>query len=253
MRPLNVHPLPEHVAADDLAGGTTVVIDVLRATTTIVFALAAGARAVIPCLAVDDARARAAELPPDETVLAGERGGLPIGGFRLGNSPSEFTPESVAGKTVVMTTTNGTKALLHCRSVDRILIGAFANISALCTVLSECPRVDLVCSGTGDWTTDEDLLMAGAIVERLSADGDWKLDHCAHRVRGGWQSVARDATGGELSSYVATAMRATRGGRNLIEIGMQRDIETAAELDRFTIVPRFDPAAGRVEVDAPSR
>ncbi|MEX2114189.1 MAG: 2-phosphosulfolactate phosphatase, partial [Pirellulales bacterium] len=87
--------MPEHVQPGDLANSTAVVIDVLRATTTIVAALAAGARAVVPCLTIEDAKTAAAALPREETVLGGERGGLPIEGFDLGNSPAEYTPERV--------------------------------------------------------------------------------------------------------------------------------------------------------------
>ncbi len=113
MPKLRVYMLPDLLAGQSLAGCRAVVVDVLRATTTVVQALSAGARAVVPCLTIDDARARAAEFPPGEALLGGERGGLPIEGFDLGNSPAEYTSQVVAGKTVVLTTTNGTKALLR--------------------------------------------------------------------------------------------------------------------------------------------
>src|SRR5262245_57387196 len=111
LRPLNVHLLPELTTPEALTGGVVVVIDVLRATTTITTALAAGARRVIPCLDVADARAAAANSPEGECVLGGERQGLRIEGFDLGNSPNEYTPASVGGKTLVFSTTNGTKAM----------------------------------------------------------------------------------------------------------------------------------------------
>jgi 2-phosphosulfolactate phosphatase len=171
---------------------------------------------------------------------------LPIAGFDLGNSPAQFTPQSVGGKYVVLTTTNGTKALLHCRLADRILIGSFANLSPLCTRFFQCPRVDLVCAGTDEQVTDEDLLLAGAIAERLAAGGNWKLDESSQRCRGGWQEVVRGARDDELPSRIVTTIRSALGGRNLIKIGSQRDIETAAAIDRFDIVPHFDPATGEV-------
>src|SRR5687768_3032349 len=122
-RTLDVHFLPELTSPEELAGGVVVVIDVLRASTTITYALAAGARELIPCLEIDDARAAATKLPPAQVVLGGERQGLPIAGFDLGNSPRDYTPERVGGKTVVFTTTNGTKAMLQCRQAARVLIG----------------------------------------------------------------------------------------------------------------------------------
>src|SRR5690348_6982546 len=111
-RDLYVYLLPKLIPPGALKGGVAVVVDVLRATTVMVHALAAGCDAVLPCLEVDDARRVAEALPPGQAVLAGERHGVAIPGFDLGNSPEEFTPERCRGRTVVMTTTNGTRALL---------------------------------------------------------------------------------------------------------------------------------------------
>ena len=86
-------------------------IDVLRSTTTIVHALAAGAREVIPCAQVEEARQIARQFPADQVVLGGERGGLAVKGFDLGNSPEDYTADRVRGKTLVITTTNGTRAM----------------------------------------------------------------------------------------------------------------------------------------------
>ena len=108
---VNVHLLPSLIAPEALAGSTVVVIDVLRATTTIVHAMAAQAHEIIPCLEVDEARRMAGRLKCD-TVLGGERGGEPIDGFDLGNSPAEYSAHAVADKTIVFTTTNGTRAAL---------------------------------------------------------------------------------------------------------------------------------------------
>src|SRR3954453_11545866 len=99
---LRVHSLPASLGAGGQTVGCCVVIDVLRATTTIVYALAAGAREGIPCRTIDEARKLARELSPDSVVLGGERHGLPIEGFDLANSPAESTPQVVAGKTVVL-------------------------------------------------------------------------------------------------------------------------------------------------------
>src|ERR1041384_8191351 len=107
-RTINVHLLPILVEPHELAGKLVVVIDVLRATTMIIHALAAGAKAVIPFLEVAGARELAERLP-GQAVLGGERGGNRIAGFDLGNSPLEYTPAAVGGKTLVFTTTNGTR------------------------------------------------------------------------------------------------------------------------------------------------
>ena len=108
-------------------------MDVLRATTVMVHALAAGCEAVIPCGEIDEAKEIAAGLPPGTALLAGERQGLPIPGFDLGNSPGEFTPEVCDGKTLVMTTTNGTRAILASLEAERVYIASFANLRATST------------------------------------------------------------------------------------------------------------------------
>src|SRR4051794_9488006 len=109
---VSVHLLPELIPPGTLAGGVAVVVDALRATTVMIHALAAGCAVILPCREVDEARHLAAGLPPGSALLAGERQGLPIAGFDLGNSPSAFTPALCRGKTLVMTTTNGTRAIL---------------------------------------------------------------------------------------------------------------------------------------------
>src|SRR5215210_2260791 len=98
---VSVHLLPELIHPGTLSGGVAVVVDALRATTVMIHALAAGCATIIPCLEVDEARCIAAGLPPGSVLLAGERHGLPIEGFDLGNSPSAFTPEVCRGKTLV--------------------------------------------------------------------------------------------------------------------------------------------------------
>jgi 2-phosphosulfolactate phosphatase len=123
-QPVLVHLLPTHPAEGSLAGGVAVVIDVLRATTVIVHALAAGCRAVVPSGEIEEARCRAAGIT-GKVLLAGERRGVPIPGFDLGNSPGEYTAKVCKGATVVLTTTNGTRALLRAAEADRVLVAAF--------------------------------------------------------------------------------------------------------------------------------
>src|SRR5882757_4256142 len=128
-RHINVYNLPNQVAESDLADSAVIVIDLLRATTTICFALAAGAREVVPFREIDEARAAAKQAGREQVLLGGERGGVLIEGFDLGNSPAEFTPERVAGKSVYITTTNGTWALHHARLARRVLVGSVVNLS----------------------------------------------------------------------------------------------------------------------------
>ncbi len=158
-----VHLLPSLIPPGALRGGVAVVVvDVLRATTVMVHALAAGCEAVIPCAEIDEAKAVAASLPPGTALLGGERGGLPISGFDLGNSPGDYTPEVCRGKTLVMSTTNGTRAILASLEAERVLIGAFVNLEAVGFALQDETRpVHLICAGTEGLVSFEDALAAG--------------------------------------------------------------------------------------------
>ena len=145
---LDVFVTPGEIAAPALAGRTVVVLDILRATTSIVEALNAGARSVFPVGSIEEALRLANNFGRDEVLLAGERRCLPIEGFDLGNSPREFTEDRVGGKTIVMTTTNGTAAMALTVNADRVYIGALSNRSAVIDLLvqSEADPVFL-CSG----------------------------------------------------------------------------------------------------------
>jgi 2-phosphosulfolactate phosphatase len=252
MRSLRVHFLSELVASEDLGavghteGRGCVVIDVLRATTTIVAAVAAGARRVVPFLSVEAALEARRVAAREACVLAGERGGWPIDGFDLGNSPAEYTSATVGGRTVLLTTTNGTKALLHARSAGQVIIGAFVNLSAVCTAAADLTHVDLLCAGTDGQITREDVLFAGAVVARLTESPEWQPNDAAVVARDAWLQVAGGRDGDELRARLVAAMRASRGGRNLIEIGMAGDIDLAAEIDRYAIVPRYFADRGEI-------
>ena len=240
MLTLHTHFLPQLVEPQALAGAAVVVIDVLRATTTIVHALAAGAREVRPCLEIDEARQLAASYPAGETVLGGERQGVRIEGFDLGNSPTEYTPERVRGRTVVFTTTNGTRAMMRCREARRVLVGALVNRRAVAAALAGEDQVHCVCAGTHGEITREDVLLAGSLAELLTAAGngaDWTLNDEARLALDAW-CVAFPA--GSTADDLTRQLAETQGGRNLVAEGFTPDIATAALLDAFAIVPHLD-------------
>jgi 2-phosphosulfolactate phosphatase len=253
---LNVYALPGLIAPGELAGGTVIIIDVLRASTTIVYALEAGATQVAPCLEVSDARELAAQLPRGEFVLGGERRGRRIEGFDLGNSPEEYTAEWVRGKTVVFTTTNGTRAMLHARQARRILIGAFVNAAAVCRQLPPDEPIHLLCAGTDGQSDAGDLLVAGMLATRISqaAGTGRQLNAQAIDARADWLrrfSLAQ-ALGTEPlpPERLAEALGESPGGANLVALGLDRDILAAARVDRFQGVPEYDPAGGRIRLAA---
>src|SRR5437868_11481713 len=158
----------------DLSQTVCVVFDILRATTSMISALANGAEAIIPVAEISEALELRREHP--DYLLAGERDGVRIrspltGGidFDLGNSPREFTSERVQGRTIVMTTTNGTRALRACAGAKAVLIGSFLNLRATYVWIQEQRPSNLiiVCSGTFNEPALEDILAAGAICERI--------------------------------------------------------------------------------------
>ncbi|HMS02779.1 MAG TPA: 2-phosphosulfolactate phosphatase [Gemmatimonadaceae bacterium] len=157
----------------DVAGRAVVVIDVLRASTVMVEALAQGARAVVPFAEVDDVVTAAKRYGRDEVRLAGERRSRAIAGFDAGNSPREMTAELVAGRTLLMTTTNGTNALVATHGAWRTWVGAFTNLSvtarAVIAALDEGRDATLVCSGQERRFALEDAVCAGAIAREILA------------------------------------------------------------------------------------
>ncbi len=255
MRPrLFLHALPSLVEPAELAGAAVVVIDVLRASTTIVHALEAGAKEVIACLEVDEARSVAQGLSDGEAVLGGERDGLPIDGFQLSNSPGQYTSERVGGKVVVLTTTNGTRAILHARQADRVLIGGFVNATAVYGQLVQHEQIHLLCAGANGQMAHDDILLAGMLVERLQRQGGllYEQNAQAATARETWlYSFALPmALGAEPlePERLAQQLRKSTGGKRLVAIGMESDILTAAQIDRFDGVPELDPQKARIRL-----
>ncbi|MFZ4731316.1 MAG: 2-phosphosulfolactate phosphatase [Pirellulales bacterium] len=243
-----VHGMPQ----GSVAGGIAVVIDVLRASTTIATALAAGAVAVIPTPTIDGARAARDRAPPG-TLLGGERGGLPPAGFDLGNSPLDYTAARVAGRAIVVTTTNGTAALAACAAAAGVVVGALVNRTAVARFVRRqaiergIHAVHLVCAGTDGAVSEEDLLGAGAILDAAAPDGpDDRLDPPAVAARDAFRRVV--SAGGAEDRLVA-AFRQAAGGRNLLALGMDRDLSLAARIDTLAVVPVLE--SGRLVAAPP--
>ena len=226
---------PAAVSAVALAGAAAIVIDVLRASTTIVTALAHGCRAVIPVAEVDEARRRASAVPG--ALLAGERSGDPPEGFDLGNSPLEFTPERVSGRTLVFTTSNGTRALLAARPAAAVAVGAFVNLSAAAHwALGRARDVVLVCAGELGERSREDEVCAGLLVDRLLAleTGAVAAPRAAE-VADAARPYAKDL--GRLGQDAPHA-------RHLAARGRDDDVAACLRLDVFDVIPLY-----RADVD----
>jgi 2-phosphosulfolactate phosphatase len=241
-REVQVHLLPELVPAGRLAGGLAVVIDVLRASTTIVHALAAGCTAVRPCAEIDEAQTLAGSMRVGRVLLAGERGGRPLPGFDLGNSPGEFTPRNCKGCALVLTTSNGTRALLRAAEAERTLVAAFVNYSAVCEQLRHDRRpLHILCAGTEREVALEDTLLAGALVDFLSQVHEVQLNDAARLA---WDCFENHGC------ILQGALEVSRGGAILRRLGYDEDIRAACQVDRFHLVPELRREPLRVEVGA---
>ncbi len=150
-----------------------IVIDVLRCCSTIVTALVNAARGVIPTKTLKEARELHKKHP--EFILAGERRGIKPKGFDLGNSPLDFSPQKIGGKNIILTTTNGTRAIVSCKNARYVFTGAFLNAEAVSkTALKIAKRegtgITLISAGTDGQFSLEDFICAGAIVESFPSD-----------------------------------------------------------------------------------
>jgi 2-phosphosulfolactate phosphatase len=247
---LRVYNLPREVDERELAGNTVIVIDVLRATSTICQALASGAREVVPFRTIEETLAAAEGAGRDRVVLGGERGGRRIAGFDVGNSPREYTPAAVGGRAVYLTTTNGTQALYHARQARRVMIGSLLNLSAVAASIEAEPCVEILCAGTDGEETREDILAAGAIVGRLCnrPAADWRLNDAAAMAGAQWSllNVNARAAGSSTIEQLAREFRDTPGGRNLLAIGLDDDLVDCAQVDRLSVAPEFDTRERRI-------
>lgn len=227
---LDVFLTPGEVAPADTADRTVVVIDVLRATSSIVEAIGVGAKTIYPVGSIEEALRLANTLGRDEVLLCGERKCLPIEGFDLGNSPREFTAERVAGKTLVMSTTNGTTAMALGVGAARVVIASLLNLSA---VVEELLRAEadpvLVCAGREKHFGLEDALCAGEIASRLvdARPGEWEVNDGARAAL----TLAERFTPDEKFFASTTA------GRGITAAGLEEDLAFCAQVDRHTVVP----------------
>lgn len=237
---IDVALLPSAMKPEQLSGHTVVVVDVLRATSTIVSALHHGCQKVLPQPSIELAREVHASIP-EESVMGGERQGKIVDGFQHGNSPPEYTAEAIAGKTLVLATTNGTVAMESCRAADRVLIGAMVNVSAVAQELREVERVTVVCSGTDRLITSEDVLFAGLLIQKLLAirvrAGEVQLTDSASIALHHWQVRQQEVESGQP---LADFFRQCRGGKNLVRIGHDADVVYASQIDLLDHVPELD-------------
>jgi 2-phosphosulfolactate phosphatase len=221
---------PHELEKKELTGKSVVVIDALRATTTMTVGFENGAAAFIPVATVEEARDLVAKNP--DFLLAGERRALPLDGFHLGNSPRDYRPQKVKGKTIVMTTTNGTRALVVARGGAEVFIGSFLNLSALVDRLVEAERdVVIACSGEKDLFCLEDTVCGGAIVEQLEKTGLPLVKTDAASAA----KILYEQCEGNVYGMLCTC----EWGAYLEGIGLGKDVRVCAQVDSSKLVPVY--------------
>jgi 2-phosphosulfolactate phosphatase len=241
-REVHVSLFPQAIPRERLSGSVAVVIDVLRASTTIVHALAAGCTDVRPVAELDEARTLADGMRAGRVLLAGERHGAQVPGFDLGNSPAALTKQMCRDSTLVLTTTNGTRALLNAAASERVLIAGFVNYSAVCEQLRrEARPVCILCAGNQGGLALEDTLLAGAFVDFLCEESEARVEDAGRLA---WDCFENHR------ELLLGSLQISDSGDRLRQLGYDEDIRLAAQVDQFLLVPELRRDPLRVEVGA---
>ncbi len=211
-----------------------VVIDVLRASTTIVTALANGAREIIPVASIESAVKISGSLFGEVTLRGGERNGRRIEGFNLGNSPAEYDPATVSGKSIIFCTTNGSVAMAKSRYARRLIVGGFANLTTVVSYIAkESKDFLLLCAGKWNGVRSfsmEDSVCAGMIINQLMKRSELEVS-------------LTDSSAAALALYKANArsipklLRTCDHGAYLAEIGFGSDLKLCSTIDAFDVLP----------------
>ena len=227
--------LPRDLRQHHLDDRCVVVFDVLRATTSIATALFAGAAEVRVFDSIDAARAAARESPQLPHLLCGETNCLPPPGFDLGNSPGAFTRALCAGRTILLATTNGTRALVGARAARAMYAAALVNLSATAAaVIRTGHHVTILCAGTDGEFAMEDALGAGAVIEAIrQRRADIRLADDASQAATDLWETARQR--GIYETFLSC-----RGGMNVLRAGLAEDLQFAARIDSCPIAARGD-------------
>lgn len=232
---LDVILTPGEITPAVVAGRLVAVIDVLRASTTIATALGNGAKAVLPFISADEAISRSKNLDRDSIVLAGEKDMVPISGFDLGNSPQSFSGAVVDGKTVLLATTNGTKALLMLQGASDIVVASYVNFSAMTAMLRAAARtktdITIVCAGREGHFSLEDAACAGRYARSATA----KLTSTSTNDAAQACALIDRKYGDNIQKIFEDSVH----GKALVEAGFGDDLIAAAALDSCPVVPVY--------------
>ncbi|MGE5549621.1 MAG: 2-phosphosulfolactate phosphatase [Bacteroidota bacterium] len=221
-------------AIGNLSGRTGVVIDVLRATTTIITALGHGCPEVLPVELPEEAIELARKFGRDSHLVGGERKGFKVEGFDLGNSPLEYDAGTLSGRKVILCTTNGTGAIRRAAAAQArpLLLAAMVNAPSVAkALLSAGNDATLICAGRGDAFAMEDALCAGAMAAEILGEQGWSGTDSAHAAAALWERYGR--------ANLAASLAATEHGAYLASIGFADDVAAASEVGTTTLIPVY--------------
>jgi len=221
--------LPQEIEGRDLGRVVAIVIDVLRASTTIATAIASGCEEIIPTASIEEAVEIAKGYGRSDSLLGGERKGTKVEGFDLGNSPLEYTPDKLKGKKLIFTTTNGTGAIKAVKNAGVVLVGSFINLSSAAEK-ARAGEMDILilCAGEGKKFALEDAICAGMMADRILSQGPAEESDSCVAARKIYEAFEGD---------LASALASSAHGRYLMSIGFREDIEVAARVDQVSVVP----------------
>ncbi len=232
---LDVFFTPLQVKPADTQGRLVIIVDVLRASTTVATALGNGAKTVIPVEGPDEVISRAKEFHRSQTILAGEQKMHPITGFDLGNSPQDFTRKAVEGKTILITTTNGTRALLGVQGARDIVIASYVNFTAVLAMMKVAAGsntdIAIICAGEEGGFTLEDAACGGRYVRAIPKRADSMQMNDAASA-----SVLIEKKYGE---NIAKLFKESTHGQALQAAGFGDDLAAAAKVDAYPVVPIY--------------
>jgi 2-phosphosulfolactate phosphatase len=227
---------PEGLRSGQVQGQTIFVIDILRATTTMCAALRHGAKAIIPVASAEEALRLAQTIGSTDVLLAGEKNCVRIPGFQLGNSPLEMSENTVRGKTILLTTSNGTRALLACQGASAVFPAAAVNLSVAAEKAREAmegdERILVVCAGRNGAFSLDDAYCAGRLLSAIR-DGS--------KSRGGLNDAALACLDlvRRYGERWERPLALSRAGRELVKLGFRADLHEAARVDAYPVLPHF--------------
>lgn len=226
---LSVYAIPDNVADKELKDKTVVIIDLFRATSTMLAALANGCKEIVPSGEIEEVINMSKNYEKDSYLLCGERNTQAIEGFHLSNSPLEYTADKVSGKTLLMTTTNGTQAFKRVADAAEVLICSLTNVDAVAEYIADHQNdVIFVCAGTGGKFTTEDVITSGAVIYRLADKvEDMELGDLAVVSKILYENYADNLHG--LLKY-------SKHYRKLMDTGLEQDIDYCLTLNAAPVI-----------------